>query len=236
MNIIITGASRGIGKELVKLFAENVSNKIFIISRNEAKLNELHEYCKKEYKNSQIHSIAFDITETSKIKTLVDDLLSENETIDILINNAGFLVAKPFDQITLADAETIYKVNVLGPLELIKKLIPGLKKAEHAHVVNISSMGGFQGSVKFPGLAAYSSSKAAIASLTECLAEEYKESNIKFNCLALGAVATEMLAEAFPGYEAPTTAKQMAEFIYDFALNGHKMFNGKILPVSKTTP
>jgi 3-oxoacyl-[acyl-carrier protein] reductase len=97
-------------------------------------------------------------------------------------------------------------------------------------------MGGIQGSSKFPGLAAYSSSKGALITLTEMLAEEYKESNISFNALALGAVQTEMLAEAFPGYQASTTAREMARFIADFALNGHQFFNGKVLPVAHSTP
>ena len=97
-------------------------------------------------------------------------------------------------------------------------------------------MGGVQGSVKYSGMAYYSASKAALATLTECLAEEYKERGIFFNCLAFGAVQTEMLTEAFPGYKAPITATEAAHFVVDFALTGHRYFNGKILPVSVTTP
>jgi NAD(P)-dependent dehydrogenase (short-subunit alcohol dehydrogenase family) len=97
-------------------------------------------------------------------------------------------------------------------------------------------MGGFQGSAKYKGLSYYSASKAAIACLTECLAKEFSEYGIRVNCLALGAVQTEMLDEAFPGYKAPVNAKQMAEFVSGFALNGHKFFNGKILPVAIGNP
>jgi NAD(P)-dependent dehydrogenase (short-subunit alcohol dehydrogenase family) len=75
-----------------------------------------------------------------------------------------------------------------------------------------------------------------LACLTECLAEEFKEKNIAFNCLALGAVQTEMLVEAFPGYKAPLTAEEMAEFIMSFSLDGQKYLNGKIIPVSMSTP
>ncbi|HBK70908.1 MAG TPA: short-chain dehydrogenase, partial [Flavobacteriaceae bacterium] len=107
-----------------------------------------------------------------------------------------------------------------------------LKKG--SHVLAISSMGGIQGSMKFPGLAAYSSSKGAIITLFELLAEEYKEEGIAFNTLALGAVQTEMLAEAFPDYKAPTTAKEMAEYIFDFALTGNQFYNGKVLQVSSS--
>jgi NAD(P)-dependent dehydrogenase (short-subunit alcohol dehydrogenase family) len=104
------------------------------------------------------------------------------------------------------------------------------------HVVTISSMGGVQGSMKFAGLSAYSSSKGAVITLTELWAEEFKETGPSFNVLALGAVQTEMLAEAFPGYVAPVTAIEMATYIQEFALHGHKMYNGKLLQVSNSTP
>ncbi len=97
-------------------------------------------------------------------------------------------------------------------------------------------MGGVQGSLKFPGLSAYSSSKAAVITLTELLAEEYKESGPSFNVLALGAVQTEMLEEAFPGYKAPISAEKMAKYIADFSLSGNEFYNGKLLQVSSSTP
>jgi NAD(P)-dependent dehydrogenase (short-subunit alcohol dehydrogenase family) len=97
-------------------------------------------------------------------------------------------------------------------------------------------MGGFQGSAKFKGLSLYSASKGALAILTECMAEEFKEKNINVNCLALGSVQTEMLAKAFPGYKAQSSPAEMAEFIANFALNAYKQINGKIIPVSASTP
>ena len=97
-------------------------------------------------------------------------------------------------------------------------------------------MGGIQGSAKFAGLSAYSSSKGAVITLTELLAEEFKESGPSFNALALGAVQTEMLEEAFPGFKAPVSALEMAEYIQKFALLGHKYYNGKVLQVSNSTP
>ena len=144
------------------------------------------------------------------------------------------MVAKPFTEISLEELERVYRVNVQAVFRLTQLLMP--KFSDKAHILNISSVGGVQGSVKFPGLTAYSSSKAALVGLTECLAEEYKETDLSFNCLALGAVQTEMLEEAFPGYEAPTTAKDMAAYIFDFSLNGPKFYRGKILTVSKSTP
>ena len=124
----------------------------------------------------------------------------------------------------------------MAPVLLIQSLLDLLRKSREAHVVNISSMGGVQGSKKFPGLSAYSASKAALQVLTECLAEEFKEENIAFNSLALGAVQTDMLAETFPGYKAPLKASEMAEFIADFAINGRRFYRGKTVQVSLSTP
>jgi NAD(P)-dependent dehydrogenase (short-subunit alcohol dehydrogenase family) len=156
------------------------------------------------------------------------------DNIDVLINNAGRLVNKPFSDTKQSDFEAVYKVNVFGVANitraLLKKLQPG------GHVVNISSMGGIGGTSKFPGLAAYSSSKGAVSILTELLAEELKETGPSVNALALGAVQTEMLSEAFPGLEVPMTAAKMADYIAQFALDGHLFYNGKVLPLSNTTP
>lgn len=236
MNIIITGASRGIGYETAKLFSSQKDNTVFIISRSEAKLKQLELECKSIQPESTVIPIAIDITQKEAIDNAVKQIEEKVDSIEVLINNAGFLVREEFEKFKLEDIDKIFNVNVIAPALLIQKTLPLLKKAISAHVVNVSSMAGFQGSSKFPGLAPYAASKSAIAGLTECLAEEFKESNVRFNALALGAVSTEMLAEAFPGYEAPTSAKQMAEFFYEFSLNGHKMFNGKTLPVSSSTP
>lgn len=144
------------------------------------------------------------------------------------------MLYKPFTQIKAEEFEHVYKVNVFAVAELSKLCIPYMNKG--SHVVTISSMGGIQGSVKFAGLAAYSSSKGAVITLSELLAEEYKEQGIAFNVLALGAVQTEMLQEAFSGYEAPISALEMAKYIANFSLTGNQYFNGKVLQVSSTTP
>ena len=225
MNIIVTGAGRGIGFELVKKLSSNFDNKIYAISRNLDQIEALGA--------TNIMQFSMDFT-SETFKEKVDMLIEEIDSVDIIINNAGYLVNKPFSEIDLNDLQKSYQVNVFAPFQLIQAAKPKMKAG--SHVVNISSMGGFQGSAKFPGLSAYSSSKAAIANLTEILAEELNEEGIKVNCLALGAVQTEMLEEAFPGYQAPITPDEMAKFITQFALNGGDYFNGKILPVSLSTP
>jgi NAD(P)-dependent dehydrogenase (short-subunit alcohol dehydrogenase family) len=223
--VIITGTSRGIGYELVKLFAK-AGHKVLALSRNAQPINDLLL--------DNVTSFAFDLTKPEDF-IWVEDFINTNwGKVDILINNAGKLNNKPFSETTTSDFERIYKTNVFGVAELIRYMVPYMKK--DGHVVNISSMGGVQGSVKFSGLSAYSSSKGAVITLTELLAEEYKETGPAFNVLALGSVQTEMLEEAFPGYKAPLTAKEMANYIFDFALNWNKFYNGKLLQVSSSTP
>jgi len=224
-NIIITGTSRGIGFELVHLFA-NQGHNVLALSRNEQKVSNLNF--------DNIESFSFDLGKTEDYKKVEEFIKTEWKQVDVLINNAGTLLNKPFAETTMEDFEYVYRTNVFGVAEMTRTVIPYMKK--ESHVVTISSMGGVQGSVKFPGLAAYSSSKGAVVTLTELLAEEYKETGPSFNALALGAVQTEMLEEAFPGYQAPTTALEMANYILDFSLNGNKYYNGKLLQVSNSTP
>ncbi|WP_298488883.1 SDR family NAD(P)-dependent oxidoreductase [uncultured Maribacter sp.] len=224
-NVIITGTSRGIGFELAKLFAKEGHN-VLALSRNSKSINDLN--------NKLITAIPFDLNRKEDY-TLVTEFLTENwKTVDVLINNAGALLNKPFLEISTEEFINVYKVNVFGVAEITKTVLPFIKK--EGHVLTISSMGGVQGSVKFPGLSAYSSSKGAVITLTELWAEEFKENGPSFNVLALGAVQTEMLEEAFPGYEAPTTAIEMATYIKEFSLNGQKFYNGKMLQVSNSTP
>ena len=223
-NIIITGTSRGIGYELVKQFAAEGHN-VLALSRNEEPILNLNL--------ANVSCFSCDLTNSEDYQR-IQEVLKEWNQVDVLINNAGSLLNKPFLETTTEEFEAVYKVNVFAVAELTRVVLP--KMAEDGHVVTISSMGGVQGSMKFAGLAAYSSSKGAVITLTELWAEEFKENGPSFNVLAIGAVQTEMLAEAFPGYQAPLQPKEMANYIKDFSLTGHKFYNGKLLQVSSTTP
>jgi NAD(P)-dependent dehydrogenase (short-subunit alcohol dehydrogenase family) len=224
-NIVITGTSRGIGYQLVALLT-NAGHNVLALSRDAAPVSGMGI--------SNCYCFSCDITEPKDIKRAATFVKDKWNHVDILINNSGCLVNKPFSTLKYEDFKASYEVNVFGAAMLTQALLPFMKK--EGHVVNISSMGGVQGSAKFPGLAAYSSSKGAIITLTEVLAEEYKETGPSFNVLALGAVQTEMLEEAFPGYQAPLSAKEMANYIMDFSINGNKFYNGKVLEVSSSTP
>ena len=223
-NIIITGTSRGIGYELALQFA-NAGHKVLAISRKTPQTL---------LGNENITCLSVDLSDENEMQKVENFISNSWKKVDIIIHNAGSLLLKPFSETSQTDFESVYKVNVFGVANLTRICLPFLEKG--SHVVTISSMGGIQGSLKFAGLAAYSSSKGAVITLSELLAEEYKERGISFNVLALGAVQTEMLEEAFPGYEAPISAKEMADYIFNFALTGNKYYNGKVLQVSSTNP
>lgn len=232
MLVLVTGASKGIGHEIVKRFSQNPEILIIAVSRNTTSLSRL--VSEKNTKN--ILPLKADINKAADLKKIAATIKKLGLKLDVLINNAGEIVNKPFAKITSKELSSVYSANVFAPFLLIQQLLPLFNVKTRSHIVNISSIGGVQGSSKFPGLSAYSSSKAALCGLTECLAEEFKGKNISINCLALGAVQTEMLNRAFPGYIAPIQPNQMAQYICDFALTAHNYFNGKIIPVSSTTP
>jgi short-subunit dehydrogenase len=224
-NVIITGSSRGIGFELVNLFSQNNYN-VIALSRNVSSISKLNL--------NNVSTFSTDLSDSDSINKAVKFIKNKFSSVDVLINNAGRLINKPFIETSFEDFKLVYSVNVFGLAELIRLMLPTFSNT--SHIINISSIGGIAGSSKFPGLSAYSSSKAALNVLTEMLYEEFKTSGPVINTLALGAVQTEMLEEAFPGYKAPLSSVEMANYIYDFSIKGHKYFNGKILPVSISNP
>lgn len=237
MVVMITGASRGIGFETAKYFARIKQTEVYALSRNKAGLGQLATECAGLNKSSRVHPLVVDLDGfLENPGSLLKRLPPGIQHIDILINNAGLLINKPFLETGLEEIGQLFRINCFAPALLIRQLMPLLGGKLPSHVVNISSMGGFQGSMKFPGIAYYSASKAALACLTECLSEEFKNTQVVFNCLALGSVQTEMLEEAFPGYQAPLQPEEMAEFIGHFALTAHRQMRGKVIPVSVTNP
>ena len=227
-NIVITGASKGIGFETVLTLA-NQGHTVIATARSLDKLNALPV----KSAAGRIIPVAADLSSETGISPILEEAW-KLPRVDVLINNAGTLINKPFMDTSLKDWNYLLEVNLLSAVRLVKALKPNF--GEGSHIVNISSMGGFQGSEKFPGLAAYSTSKGALSILTECLSAEFSGDGIAVNCLCLGAVQTEMLSEAFPGYEAPVQPEEMAAFISDFAINAHKYMNGRVLPVALNNP
>ena len=236
MNIIITGASRGIGAETAKSLACKYNVNMILIARDPDKLERLAEDIKQQYPQTTIYPYAFDLKDPTHLKELLVFIHSKWDHLDILINNAAFLKHTPVTEMEVDDLENHYSVNLFSPFMLIVKLFNLLNKSQIKHIINVGTMGAVQGSKKFSGLSAYSSSKAALANLTEMLAEEWKAYDVRVNYLALGAVSTEMFKEAFPGKRASMAPEDIADYIAEFAVSGWQYFNGKILPISKSTP
>ena len=220
--IVVTGTSSGIGHQIC-IQAAKMNFHVISVSRNIEPLKDI----------GGIESFATDITNKDSVDEFIANLKSRKIKIDILINNAGYLVSELFGDTTYESFKKTFDVNVFGLAEITRSLIPIINS--DGHVINISSIGGVNGSKKFPGLSAYSSSKAAVIALTEVLAEEH-QNGPSFNVLALGAVQTKMLKEAFPDYNVDTKPEEMAKYILDFAINGNKLFNGKLISVSNSNP
>jgi NAD(P)-dependent dehydrogenase (short-subunit alcohol dehydrogenase family) len=234
MNIIITGASSGVGFEAVLELILSGKHKVIALARSQENLTRLAEIAAGLNPDGVLYPIAFDIVHDDYDGLQQFITTHFDGRVDVLINNAGVLINKPFTELLETDFVEMLQSNFIGHVRIIQSLYKLMPK--DSHIVNIGSMGGFQGSAKFPGLSAYSASKAALHTLTECLAQEFVEFGIKVNCLALGSAQTEMLEKAFPGYESPVMAFEMGKYIADFAVTGHKFFNGKVLPVAVSTP
>ncbi len=217
--ILVSGSSSGIGFAICEE-SKKQGHKVIGISRNiNSQASELG-----------VRSYSVDVTNQNQINELINNLTSENIIIDILINNAGLLIKDRFRDTSDDMFKRVYDVNVFGLANLTRALLPIINK--DGQVINITSVGGLNKSKKFPGLSAYASSKGALITLTEVLAEEYR-SRPRFNCLALGSVKTKMLAEAFPGYEAKITPDEMAKQILDFAFDQNNTRNGEIITLDK---
>ncbi|MGN6394226.1 MAG: SDR family NAD(P)-dependent oxidoreductase [Mucilaginibacter sp.] len=234
MNIIVTGASSGVGFEAVLELILSGKHKVIALSRSQDKLERLLEIAHGLNPDAEIYALAFDIVHDDYAGLLQFIGGNFDNRVDVLVNNAGALVNKPFVELLETDFVEMLQSNFIGHVRMVQAMLPVMPKG--SHIVNIGSMGGYQGSIKFPGLSAYSASKAALHTLTECLAIELAERNITVNCLALGSAQTEMLEKAFPGYQSPVMAFEMGKYIADFAVTGHRFFNGKVLPVAVTTP
>lgn len=227
-SILITGASRGIGYETARVLAA-LGHRVVATARSSGLLNRL-----KEKAPGQIHTVTADITDPLQRKRLSLYLKKEEILLDGIIQNAGVLINKPFSDLNEEDWQSLLDVNLLGPVHLTRDLLPYLVPG--SHLLHIGSMGGYSGSKKFPGLSGYSVAKGALGILAECLSVELSGKEIRSNALCLGTVQTEMLEEAFPGLTASHTAEEMGNYIADFVLNGHRFYNGKILPVALSDP
>ncbi len=230
--VVVTGASTGVGRATAKALAMEHGCTVVAVARNRGQLDELAKECSAG--SGRLHPLVVDLEQADAVAKVEQALAGRR--LHGLVNNAGLLIKQPFGAWSAGDTARLFHLHATVPLLLTQTLAPQLAGEPKGHVVNIGSMGGFQGSVKFPGLAAYSASKAAVANLTECMAEELKDRQVCCNCICLGAVDTAMVRAAFPGYSAPVGPVEVGGYLARFVLEGHKFFNGKVLPLAVSTP
>jgi 3-oxoacyl-[acyl-carrier protein] reductase len=227
--VVVTGAGRGVGRSTVEALVREHRCRVLAISRDVGALAALRSQL-----GESVEILAVDLTEPGAFGMVLQNV--GQRSLCALVHNAGSLLRVAMGGHQSEALYRLFDINVVAPLLLSQALAPSLMGDPPGHIVHIGSMGGFQDSAKFQGLVAYSASKAALACIAQCLAEEFKEKGIRSNCLALGAVDTDMLREAFPGYQAPVSAASMGEYVARFALEGHRLYNGKVLPVAVSTP
>lgn len=226
VQVVVTGAGKGIGFTLCEVFSA-LGCEVVAISRQ----------LKPSFKGQNIYHVQADIANVEATASQIDKLFpGDHSTLKVLIHNAGVLINKPFEMLTFEEMTTMNGVNYLYPMYLTQKLMPWLRKSKHAHTLYIGSMGGFQGSLKYPGLTVYGSTKAGGAGFIEGLASEFRGSGLYFNALSLGAVQTDMLKEAFPLLEESLDVETICNWIAKFALEGFKVMNGQNLPISLGNP
>ncbi|HMN06597.1 MAG TPA: SDR family oxidoreductase [Flavobacteriales bacterium] len=230
--VVVTGASTGVGRATAMSLVQKHGCEVIAVARQAELLSTLAAEC--DGARGKLVPLTLDLLGPDAPELVAQAV--QGRRLHGLVNNAGLLIKRTWGEWTAGDVHRLYGLNAVVPLLLAQVLGPSLQGDPPGHVLNIGSMGGFQGSVKFPGLAAYSSSKAALANLTECMAEEWKDQRIHCNCVCLGAVDTAMLREAFPGYKAPVNPMEMGDWLAGFLLDGHKFFNGKVLPLATSTP
>ncbi len=226
--IVVTGASRGIGYETALQLAMG-GHTVLAVARSAAALEKLAQ----TKTSGQILPLVADISSEEGIQAVKNAAAAQN-AIHGLINNAGATLLKAFSETSLEEFGQMMDANFFSAVRSIQAIKPLMPAG--SHIVNIASMSGFQGSKKFAGLSAYGAAKAALAALSETLSQEFMEAGISVNALCIGAVQTEMLAVAFPGYKAPVSAAQMGTYLADFVLTAHQFYNGKILPVALSDP
>jgi NAD(P)-dependent dehydrogenase (short-subunit alcohol dehydrogenase family) len=232
---IVTGGASGLGLATTQKFIENNIQTI-IIGRNESKLkeaaNKLGQLC--TYK-------AFDLSDIKGIPALIDEIINEYGTPNILVNNAGINQKKPFTEVSDEDFQQVIQTNLTAVFVISREVVKHMTIAGSGSIVNISSMASQYG---IPYVIAYTATKSAIEGMTRAMATELSPLGIRVNCVAPGFIATDMSAKALNN-DAERKQKVMsrtpmgklgepediAEAILYLSSNAAKYVTGTILPV-----
>jgi NAD(P)-dependent dehydrogenase (short-subunit alcohol dehydrogenase family) len=222
---IVTGASAGIGRRAAEMLAARGA-RVAIFARSGEKL----EHVAAPFGSAML-AVQGDVAELADIERLFADTESRFGHCDILVNNAGMIDVAPLIDTTLEQWRRMFAVNVEGVYLACRRALPSMIERRSGSIVNVSSISGVIGPEKFPGWVSYCASKGAVISLTEALAVEVKEHDVRVNAVSPGSVDTRMWAEASGGAPASMTADEVAETILFLASPRSRPMNGQNLNV-----
>ncbi|MEZ4853633.1 SDR family oxidoreductase [Flavobacterium sp.] len=194
--VFITGASSGIGKSI----GEFLLQKGFVVygtSRNP-----------ENYTESKINLVALDVRNSDSIKNAITEVLQKAGKIDVLINNAGVGITGPLEEIPLEEIKNNFETNLFGPIEVMKTVLPSMRKQKSGLIINITSIAGYMG---LPFRSVYSASKGALELITEAIRMEVKQFGISVTNVAPGDFATNIAAGR---YHAPLVKNSAYENTY----------------------
>ena len=187
--VIITGASKGIGRAMAESFAEERYNVLINYNHSQNEANSLYENLKE--KGFSVRTFKADVSKRSEVDSMVDYCIKNFGGVDILINNAGIAQTKLFIDITEEDWDRMFSINMKGVFNCTQSVLSHMIKNKRGKIINISSMWGITGA---SCESHYSASKAGIIGLTKALAKELGPSNIQVNSIAPGVIKTDMLS------------------------------------------
>lgn len=211
--VMITGGAKGIGRACAEIFLE-AGFSVSLISRTSTELENTAKELLKTYPG-RVSSLCGDISQPSIVKNWFAQTQKELGIPTALINNASIFLNKPISEQSLEEWEKVIKVNLNGSFLCAQALFQCAKESPAPKsIVNISSLAGIRGTEKFPGLSSYVASKFAVVGLTEALAVEGRDLGIRVNCIAPGAVDTEMLRKALPSLKPKAVPRDIAKIAY----------------------
>ena len=189
---LVTGSSRGIGRETVIEFAKAGVNVVINYCTHEQEALELETYIKENYDVS-VFLVQADISLENEVYAMVNQVIDNFGSIDILVNNAGIYFEKYIEQTTNEDIDNMVDVNIKGTFKVTRNLIDKLKENKGC-IVNIASCLGLVPELTSP---LYCTTKAGIVMFTKCLAQEYANLGVRVNCVLPGPILTELLETSF---------------------------------------
>lgn len=186
--VLITGSSRGIGRETAKVFAKNGYNVVINYNKSEKEAKSLYDELNLEGYSVRMYKA--DVSNVDEVNQLINYTIGQFEAIDVLVNNAGISRVNLFTDITNEEWDEVMSVNLNGVFFATRKALQYMKDQGSGKIINIASIWGLVGGASEVH---YSASKGAIIALTKALAKEVGPSNIQVNCVAPGVIKTDML-------------------------------------------